>query len=129
MAQEDTSENARETGVRDAHDGLCDAMVAGDIEALSALLAADFTLTHMTGYLQSKTDWLTDIRTDQMQYHSIDTVQAVVIDDHGTPVLTARTHTDATIWGGHGLWRLQLRSWFEQGDGGWVITRTVASTW
>ena len=36
------------------HDALCEAMVAGDVAALASILAEDFTLTHMTGYVQSK---------------------------------------------------------------------------
>ncbi|WP_161958232.1 hypothetical protein [Arthrobacter sp. H-02-3] len=43
--------------------------------------------------------------------------------------LTARTLTDATIWGSRSTWHLTLRSWFEPHGDDWVIARTVASTW
>ena len=40
-----------------------EAMVAGDAEALGALLARDFTLVHITGYRQPKAEWLADVRS------------------------------------------------------------------
>jgi hypothetical protein len=109
------------------HVALCEAMVAGDLTELGAILADDFTLTHMTGYVQAKAEWLEAIETGQMQYHRMETVGTIT--EGAVPALTARTRTDATIWGSRATWRLTLRSWFEPRGGGWVITRTVASTW
>jgi hypothetical protein len=106
-----------------------DAMVAGDVTALDTLLAPTFTLTHMTGYEQTRADWLTDIGADQMVYHRIDPVHSALNFEGPHPVLTVRTRTDATIWGAHGTWRLQLRSTFAVRAEGWIFARTVASTW
>jgi hypothetical protein len=111
------------------HEAMCEAMVAGDLAELDSILADGFTLTHMTGYVQSKTEWLEAIESGEMQYHGLDTVEATVGTDAIVPELTARTLTDATIWGSRSTWRLTLRSWFEPLGDGWVITRTVASTW
>jgi hypothetical protein len=104
-------------------------MVAGDLAELARILADDFTLTHMTGYVQSKAEWLDAIDTGQMQYHRMETVEATLSTEGTAQSLTARTLTDATIWGSRATWRLTLRSWFEPRGDGWVITRTVASTW
>ena len=38
----------------------CQAMVDADVSELGRLLMPDFTLTHMTGYAQSRQDWLDD---------------------------------------------------------------------
>ena len=113
--------------LRALHGALCEAMIAGDVAELASILTDDFTLTHMTGYVQSKAEWLDDIDSGQMQYHRMETVQAIVSTEG--PALTARTLTDATIWGSRGTWRLTLQSWFEPRGDGWVIGRTVASTW
>ncbi|MDR6558598.1 hypothetical protein J2809_002968 [Arthrobacter pascens] len=115
--------------VRALHDSLCAAMVAGDVAALDKILTADFTLKHMTGYVQSKSEWLDDIESGQMQYHRMETVEVTVDAEGAVPELTARTLTDATIWGARATWRLTLRSWFEPHEGDWVLARTVASTW
>ena len=97
---------AVESAVRANYAAQRRAMVAGDAEALSALLADDFTLTHMTGYRQPKAEWLADVRSGPMTYHSMDDVQVDVDVFAGAPVLTARTRTAATVWGGHGTWPL-----------------------
>ena len=111
------------------HKAMCEAMVAGDVAGLDSILAEEFTLTHMTGYVQSKAEWLDAIDTGQMQYHRIETVEATFNSEGTAPGLTARTLTDATIWGSRATWRLTLRSWFEPHGEEWVIARTVASTW
>ncbi|MGO4807100.1 nuclear transport factor 2 family protein [Arthrobacter sp. 2MCAF15] len=115
--------------MRALHEALCEAMVGGDMAELASILTDEFTLTHMTGYVQSQSEWLDAMETGQMQYHRMETVEATISAEGTTPLLTARTLTDATIWGSRATWRLMLRSWFEPHGNGWVITRTVASTW
>jgi hypothetical protein len=111
------------------HKAMCRAMVAGDLAELDSILAEDFTLTHMTGYAQSRSEWLDAIESGEMQYHGMETVEAKVSTAGTATVLAARTLTDATIWGSRAMWRLTLRSWFEPRADDWVIARTVASTW
>ncbi len=73
------------------------------------------------------------VRRDE--YHSITQSSAEVtvnVDDEIELVgmhLTARTVTEATIWGTHGTWRLQLRTWYRQEGDGVLAARTVASIW
>jgi ketosteroid isomerase-like protein len=105
------------------------AMVAGDADALGALLAEDFTLVHMTGYRQPKTEWLADVASGAMTYHSIEDIDVTVGVSGGAPVVTARTRTAATIWGASGTWPLQLRITFMRAGDSWVASATVASTW
>jgi hypothetical protein len=104
-------------------------MVAGDADALGALLADDFTLVHMTGYRQPKVEWLADVRSGAMTYHSMEDVDVSVDVSGDAPVVTARTRTAATIWGASGTWPLQLRISFAHDGTAWVVTGTVATTW
>ncbi|MCA4135258.1 nuclear transport factor 2 family protein [Arthrobacter sp. M4] len=108
---------------------MCQAMVAGDIEELDGLLAEDFTLTHMTGYVQSKAEWLDAIASGQMRYHRMETVEATSNPEGTAPALTVRTLTDATIWGSRATWRLTLHATFEARDGEVTVARAIASTW
>ena len=107
----------------------CDGMVNADAGDLGSLLAPDFTLTHMTGYLQSKAEWLSDIAGGRMTHHSIRNVDIVPDTTQDPPTLTARSHTHATIWGAEGTWPLQLRTEYTRTPSGWIAARTVASTW
>lgn len=43
-------------------------MIAADTDRLSDLLADDFTAVHITGYKQSKSEWLGQIRAGEMAY-------------------------------------------------------------
>jgi len=110
-----------------------EAMLRGDADALGGLLAETFTLTHMTGYVQSKAAWLADVASGAMRYHDMRDVELTVGRGDDTAIVTARTVTEATIWGAHGTWRLQLRTLLERTDvgrtEGWTAAHTVASTW
>jgi hypothetical protein len=117
------------TALEELHSALCEAMVGADVAELDSILADEFTLTYMTGYVQSKSEWLDAIETGRMQYHRMETVEATFSTEGTVTALTARTLTDATIWGSRATWRLTLCSWFEPHGDDWVITRTVASTW
>jgi hypothetical protein len=115
--------------VRANYEAQRDAMIAGDTDRLGELLTEGFTLTHMTGYRQPKGEWLTDVRSGAMSYHTIEDVDVTVKVDDVTPMVTARTRTEATIWGSNGTWPLRLRIHFIHDHGGWLACETVASTW
>jgi ketosteroid isomerase-like protein len=117
------------TAVRAHYEAQRRAMVAGDADALGALLADGFTLTHMTGYRQRKGEWLADVRSGAMTYHAMEDVDVSVDVSGDLPVLTARTRTEATIWGGSGTWALQLRTTLARAGTTWLAEHTVASVW
>jgi hypothetical protein len=105
------------------------AMLAGDAEALDALLAEGFALVHMTGYRQPKAEWLADVRSGAMAYTSMEDVEVSVDVSGQEPVVTARTRTAATIWGASGTWPLRLSVTFTRDGASWLASGTVASTW
>jgi hypothetical protein len=123
------SSAAVEAAVRDSYAAQRGAMVAGDAAALGEQLADGFTLTHMTGYVQSRREWLAQVDAGEMTYHSMEDVAFGVDGDADEPVLTVRTIMDATIWGRRGVWPLRLEIHFGLAGDRWVATRTVASTW
>lgn len=45
-------------------------MLERDTDLLDALLDDEYTLTHLTGYLQSKREWLEQIDSGEMEYCS-----------------------------------------------------------
>lgn len=103
------------------------AMLAADTDALDELLSDDFTLTHMTGYVQPKEEWLDHISTGQMTYHSI--VDVNVSAQPSAWTVTARSKTSATIWGLTGTWNLALTITFAEQSGALRAVKTVATTW
>ncbi|MGV9339975.1 nuclear transport factor 2 family protein [Streptomyces sp. NPDC003688] len=113
------------------HRAYLDAMAEGDTPSLDALLDDGFTLTHMTGYVQPKAEWLAGMRAGQFVYHSIDEVDTALDADNedGTARLTARTVTDAKVYGSRAHWRLLLTTEYARRDDTWIPLRTVATTW
>lgn len=106
-----------------------DAMVHADTAALDTLLTDGFTLAHMTGFVQPKSDWLAAIDDERMQYHHIRDVEVRALPEDDA--LIVRTMTDATIWGGRADWRLQLRLRLRPtaGAASTRVTEIRASTW
>ena len=49
---------------------LTELMIKGDSVALHNILDTHFTLIHITGYVQSKAEWLSEIEREQMKYYS-----------------------------------------------------------
>lgn len=110
------------------HD-MCEAMVDADTSALTSLLSSHYTLKHMTGYVQPRTEWFEEIERGSMTYHAVTDVSVNVEVNGDIATLDARTHTDATIWGSHARWRLRLETAYVRSNFGWVAEHTVASTW
>ena len=63
---------AADQDVLQAYRAKLNAMTGGDTAALQELLADGFTLTHITGYTQLKTAWLSGMDGGQFHYHHID---------------------------------------------------------
>ncbi|WP_261538877.1 nuclear transport factor 2 family protein [Burkholderia multivorans] len=103
------------------------AMLAGDVAGLDALLAPGYTLTHITGYEQPRSEWLTDVANGRMRYHSAREVSLRVQVDGERANAVGRHVVDATIWGGRGTWNLQLATDFERAGDRWLAARTVAT--
>ncbi|MFG2589436.1 nuclear transport factor 2 family protein [Streptomyces sp. NPDC048438] len=113
----------------EAHRAYMEAMSHGDTQTLADLLSDGFTLTHMTGYVQPKSEWLSQMREGQFIYHSIDEKDMDLDVQDDTARLVARTVTDATVYGTRANWRLQLATDYARESGAWVTLRTVATTW
>lgn len=77
------------------------AMVGKDIATLNKILAPTMTLRHMTGTIQTKAEWLSQIQDEQMKYFSSkeDSIKDIHINgDHAT--LIGQNQVKARIWGG-----------------------------
>ncbi|MEU9955213.1 nuclear transport factor 2 family protein [Streptomyces sp. NPDC050982] len=105
------------------------AMIDGDTDALDPLLDDGFTLTHITGYEQPKAEWLSRMRAGQFVYHGV-AEKTVTVDVEGdTAHLVGRIVTDATVYGTHADWRLQLALTYTREGDTWTAVRSVATTW
>lgn len=107
------------------------AMVEKDLLTLNKILANDMTLTHMTGYVQSKMKWIDEIQNDQMQYFSSkeENIEDIEMKNEKAS-LVGQNQVKARIWDGSvNTWPLQMKMYFKKVNGTWLIARQDASTY
>ncbi|ASK26569.1 nuclear transport factor 2 family protein [Neisseria chenwenguii] len=107
----------------DVYRRLNQAMVEADTAMLSALLTDDFTLTHITGYVQPKQEWLDDIQHGRMCYFHIEEVRVQTLENQ----VIGRAKTTANIWGAKGTWALQLALDVVEINQAWQVRKAVAT--
>lgn len=106
------------------------AMAADDVTALASLLAPDFTLTHMTGYVQPRAEWLQEISAGTMHYFSS-------VEDHVRMTSTTtgwqvvgQNRVVASIHGSRQTeWPLNTVLRLEKVAGHWQIQSAVVTTY
>lgn len=106
---------------------LTDYMVQRDVEKIDEILDDDFTLTHITGYIQPKEEWLGEIKKETMKYYTYEKVKESVKIDGNKATFLSQNILDARIWGTRNRWRLQQIFQLEKRNGRWLITSSVAS--
>jgi hypothetical protein len=103
-------------------------MIDRNTKELNKILDPDFTLTHITGYVQSKKEWLSEIESERMKYYSYKEVKTSVEIKGNKASFTGQNVLDARIWGSRNNWRLQQTMKLENRDGKWIILNSVATT-
>lgn len=106
------------------------AMAADDVTVLDKLLAPNFTLTHMTGYVQPRAEWLGEMQRGTMHYYSS-------VEDHVTMVelaagwqVTGQNRVVASIHGSQRHeWPLNTVLTVHRQAGQWQIMRAVVTTY
>lgn len=108
-----------------------EAMVKKDISRLDMILGDRMTLTHMTGYVQPKLEWIDQIQNEEMQYleSKEEAIKDIRVEENWGQLMGQNLVT-AKIWGGSkNVWPLQMKMYFEKNNGRWVISKQVASTY
>lgn len=107
------------------------AMVEKDVVTLNRILAIDMTLTHITGYLQPKMEWIDQIQNGKMKYYSSREEKIKDIQINGDVAsLIGQNRIKASVWGGGiNTWPLQMKMYFKKENGKWIIVKQVASTY
>jgi hypothetical protein len=103
-------------------------MIDKNVAEMSKILDIHFTLTHITGYVQSKDEWYAEIESERMKYYSYKEVKTSVEIDGDKATFVGRNILDARIWGSRNNWRLQQTMQLEKRNGKWIILKSVATT-
>lgn len=117
-----------ETQITAVTDSVIAYMIERNVDGLKSILDKDFTLTHITGYVQSRKDWFLEIETDGMKYYSAQKVKHDIKITCNEAVSTFQHLLDARIWGSRNTWRLQQKMKLEKRNNQWIVINSIAST-
>jgi Domain of unknown function (DUF4440) len=98
-------------------------------DELDELLAPDFVAVHISGYEQTKAEWLDQIRSGQMRYHGFEEVSSTVTIDGDSAVAVTRNLVDATIYGSRATWPLESTTTYVRDGGTWKAQHSRARTY
>ncbi|HWJ27151.1 MAG TPA: nuclear transport factor 2 family protein, partial [Flavisolibacter sp.] len=103
-------------------------MIERNTAAINKIVDANFTLTHMTGYVQPKLEWFSEIEKESMKYYSAIEVAHRIKVEGGKATFMNQNLVDARIWGSRNTWHLQQNMQLEKRVGQWIILNSVAKT-
>ena len=103
-------------------------MIDKNTAAMNQILDVDFSLTHITGYVQSKAEWFSEIERERMKYFSFKEVKISIKIDGDKATFVGQNLLDARIWGTRNNWHLQQVMQLEKRNGKWIILKSVATT-
>ncbi|MDF2857860.1 MAG: hypothetical protein K0Q87_3711 [Neobacillus sp.] len=105
-----------------------DAMVNKDTETLDNILDVDYVLVHMTGYQQSKQEWLEQIENEEMKYFKTMPQKTAIKIEGNTAILICETKIDARINGFRNTWSMKIEMHFEKRRDNWYPVKALASS-
>lgn len=103
-------------------------MVNKDTESLDNLFDDDYKFVHMSGYQQSKQEWLEQIENEEMRYFKIMPQKTTITIDGNTAILICDTKIDARIYGTRNTWSMKVEMHFEKRGDNWHPVNSSKST-
>ena len=111
---------------------LCECSIAKDVSGLDDVLADDYLLVHMTGMVQSKSDYVEAVLDGTLNYYAIDHDSIdVAIDPTETEArICGKSRVHAAVFGGgKRWWRLRQDVKAINRNGAWQLIESRASTY
>ena len=128
-ADKESEYTAEEMAVYDTYRKFYTYKIDQNIQGLNTILDPNFHLVHMTGYSQSREEWLSQVADGQMRYFG-GTEERVLVQVNGDKAtLQSRNKIDARIYGNRRVWNLELNFDMEKRNGQWVILEAVAHSY
>jgi ketosteroid isomerase-like protein len=105
-----------------------DAMVNKDTESLDNLFDDDYKFVHMSGYQQSKQEWLEQIENEEIRYFKTMPQKTNITIYGNTAILICDTKIDARIYGTRNTWSMKVEMHFEKHVDNWYPVNSSKST-
>ena len=100
------------------------AMIEKDLEKLNELLKDNYTLRHMSGKTQTKTEYIDEIMDGTLNYYkSIINNPIIMIKEKDKALLKADVTLDAKVYGIKGTWTLHSEQTLERINDEWYLSK------
>lgn len=102
-------------------------MINRNIDALKETILPEARLSHVTGMVQTRDEWLQQIKAGRMHYFdNHEELFQVTVDGNKAEVIS-RNRIDARIFGFRNTWPLQTRTQLVKHEGQWKIISSQSS--
>lgn len=99
------------------------AMIEKDLEKLNELLDDSYTLTHMSGKTQTKTEYIGEIMDETLNYYESIINNPIITITENKALLKADVTLDAKVYGMKGKWTLHSEQTMEKINGKWYLSQ------
>ena len=99
------------------------AMIEKDLEKLNELLDDSYTLTHMSGKTQTKTEYIGEIMDGTLNYYESIINNPIITITENKALLKADVTLDAKVYGMKGKWTLHSEQTMEKINGKWYLSQ------
>lgn len=98
------------------------ALIDKDEDKLDQLLADDYTLTHMSGKKQTKSEFIAEVMNGTLNYFKSEIADPnILFDDDENATFIADVKLTAKVYGTDGSWTLNTVMDFKKINGHWII--------
>lgn len=106
------------------------AMVHSSINLLNDIVDENFSLEHITGYIQPKEEWFNVIDSKQFNYHEINIDEKTLLIDifKFKAIIHGKGIFNATINSFHNNWKLQFTLNCIYSNNEWIISKADYKT-
>lgn len=111
-----------ESEIMAVYENLQNAMINKDIEYMDSIIDDTATFTHITGKVQTKEEYLGEIKDGILNYFEYEILEPDLSVDGDTAYLKAITKLTARVYGASGTWPLRTGVHFRKDDNGWRIS-------
>ena len=98
-------------------------MIEKDLEKLNELLDDSYTLTHMSGKTQTKTEYIGEIMDETLNYYESIINNPIITITENKALLKADVTLDAKVYGMKGKWTLHSEQTMEKINGKWYLSQ------
>ncbi len=110
-----------ELEVKEVLDRYFDALVRGDRKTFESLVSERTTFTHMSGKVQTRDEYISDVCSKRLQYFHIDYKDLKIEVDKDSASISCMTILDANAYGAKGVYHMRGHFKLKKVNGNWMF--------